>query len=101
MMKENEYGGVHLVVSVDCGGRTPFCAAARGAVCGGVKEKKKAPARKNENRLNIPVSYDKSFHPILNHSQLFIQIYIAQTLQTCVCFILFFLLGVPIHVNSC
>ena len=41
MMKENEDGGVHLVGSVDCGGRTPFCAAARGAVCGGVKEKKK------------------------------------------------------------
>ena len=46
MMKENEYGGVHLVVSVDCGGRTPFCAAARGAVCGGVKEKKKTGKRK-------------------------------------------------------
>ena len=41
MMKENEDGGVHLVGSVDCGGRTPFCAAARGAVCGGVKEKKR------------------------------------------------------------
>ena len=40
MMKENEDGGVHLVVSVDCGGRTPFCAAARGAVRRGEGEKK-------------------------------------------------------------